>query len=76
MFTSVDKLIASNCSNQCFIISPAMDDFFNQDLDRFILSNNKTTDLAHNLPDQTDHPKSELNPCCFQMYVKFYQTSF
>jgi hypothetical protein len=25
-------------------------------------------------PDYIDHPKPELNTCCFVMYVKRYQT--
>jgi hypothetical protein len=36
----------------------------------------KATDLVDKKPDQNDYPNPELNPFCFVMYVKCYQTGF
>jgi hypothetical protein len=34
----------------------------------------KASDLDHRYSDQIDHSNPELNPCCFVMYFKYYQT--
>jgi hypothetical protein len=36
----------------------------------------KAIELEHGYLDQIDHPNSELNTCCFVMYVNCYQTIF
>ena len=36
----------------------------------------KASDLDHTLSDNISHSNPELDPCCFQMYVKFIRPSF
>ena len=37
-----------------------------------LLHDGKTSDLDYSWPNQIDHLKPELNPCCFVMYVNCY----
>ena len=42
----------------------------------FIYLIGDVNNLVRRWPEKIDHQKSELNPCCFVLYVRWNQTNF